>query len=114
MTKRIRDKKYKNYNDLEWKPHLLAIEAQGKDFLSKNKDAKHAVVIFDNGYGISVVRDCPLITDIYNFEIAVVKGTQDSYSLVYDTGITDDVIRCNTEEEVSDIMEQVQDLSKKD
>lgn len=84
-----------------------------KDFLSKNKDAKHAVIIFDNGYGISVVKDCPLITDIYNFEIAIIKGTQDSYSLVYDTGITDDVIRCDTEEEVSNIMEQVQDLSKK-
>ena len=101
---------YKTFSDLRWEPHLLAIESQGKDFLSKNKDAKHAVIIFDNGYGVSVVRDCPLITDVHNFEIAVIKGTQNSYSLVYDTGITDDVIRCDTEDEITDIMRQVQDL----
>ena len=110
MTQRIFDVEYKTFSDLRWKPHLLAIESQGKDFLSKNKDAKHAVIIFDNGYGVSVVRDCPLITDVHNFEIAVIKGTQNSYSLVYDTGITDDVIRCDTEDEITDIMRQVQDL----
>lgn len=36
---------YKTFYDLQWKPHRLAIEAQGKDFLSKNKDAKHEVKV---------------------------------------------------------------------
>lgn len=101
---------YKTFSDLQWKPHRLAIEVQTTGLLSENKYAEHAVIVFDNGFGVSVIRKAPLITNGSVFEVAVIRGTPSEYVLVYDTGITEDVIRCDTEEEITDIMRQVQDL----
>ena len=110
MTQRIFDVECKTFSDLRWKPHRLAIEATKVDFLADNKNAEHAVIVFDNGFGVSVIRKAPLITNGSVFEIAIIRGTPEEYVLVYDTGITEDVIRCDTEEEITDIMRQVQDL----
>lgn len=101
---------YKTFSDLQWKPHHLAIEVQKTGLLSENRYAEHAVIVFDNGFGVSVVRKAPLITNGSVFEIAVIRGTPSEYVLVYDTGITEDIIRCDTEEEINDIMRRVQDL----
>ena len=63
--------------------------------------ANHARTWFDNGYGISVV------SSDNDYEIAVIDTDG---KLVYDTPITDDVIRCCTSYDVSDIMAQIQNL----
>jgi hypothetical protein len=65
-------------------------------------------MVFENGYGVSVVCH----THSYGgktgmFEIAVIGKDGD---LTYDTPITNDVIGYLSREEVTDIMEQVQGL----
>jgi hypothetical protein len=63
---------------------------------------------FDNGYGVSVVSHS------YSYggrdglyEIAVLDSNDE---LTYDTSVTNDVIGYLTEEDVSNIMKQVQEL----
>jgi hypothetical protein len=63
---------------------------------------------FDNGYGVSVVSHS------YSYggrdglyEIAVLDSNDE---LTYDTPVTNDVIGYLTEEDVSNIMKQVQEL----
>ncbi|WP_291625505.1 hypothetical protein [Clostridium sp.] len=67
---------------------------------------------FNNGYGISIIRNFVSYTstDILNFEIAVLKGTKEQFSICYDTGITDDVIGYCTPKKITKIMEQIQNL----
>lgn len=108
---------YKAYSDLEWREHHLAAEAKNvnypwNSFLAENKDAKHATMFFDNGYGISVIKDAPLITGCNKFECAVIRKrwTDGGYDLDYKTGIADDVIRTNSEDEITGIMYRIQDL----
>jgi len=65
-------------------------------------------MVFENGYGVSVVCH----THSYGgknglFEIAVLGKDGD---LTYDTPVTNDVIGYLSREEVTDIMEQVQEL----
>ena len=50
-------------------------------------------------------------TTANTWEIAILKGTESYYDLCYDTPITDDVIGYCSEEQVSNIMKQIQDLS---
>jgi hypothetical protein len=64
---------------------------------------------FENGYGVSVVSH----TYSYGgkdglFEIAVLDKDGD---LTYDTPVTNDVIGYLTEEDVTDVMKQVQELN---
>ena len=65
-------------------------------------------MVFENGYGVSVVSH----THSYGgkdglFEIAVLGKDGD---LTYDTPVTNDVIGYLSQEEVTDIMKQVQEL----
>lgn len=105
-------RKYKTYDDLEWREHHLAAEAKRfySPLLVENKDAKHATMFFDNGYGISVIKDAPLITGCCKFEYAVLRLTDGGYVIDYKTGIADDVIRTDSEDKISYIMRQIQDL----
>lgn len=109
-------KKMKTYKDLVFKPHMLAkdiLKMKEKDFFTPwfavNKDAKHAVLCFDNGYGISVIKDAPLITFDAKYECAVLKGTQDKYELIY-PDFAEDVVRCDTEEEIDELMAKIQKM----
>ena len=76
---------------------------------------------FDNGYGASVI--CHYTTDLkvftristYGskekpFELGVIKFVGDSFELVYDTPITDDVIGYLTEKEVEEYLEKIENL----
>jgi hypothetical protein len=65
-------------------------------------------MMFENGYGVSVVSH----TYSYGgkdglFEVAVLDKDGD---LTYDTPVTNDVIGYLTEEDVTDVMKQVQEL----
>lgn len=67
----------------------------------------HATMVFDNGYGVSVITGRMFYTSEEKpYEVAVTKGG----SLCYDTPITNDVLGYRTEEEVTEIMKQVQEL----
>ena len=69
---------------------------------------KKARMHFDNGYGVSVVSHS------YSYggrdglyEVAVLDSDD---NLTYETPVTNDVIGYLTEEDVSDVMKQVQEL----
>ena len=91
------DKCYKTFQDLRFKP---------QSFLN----GLQAILFFPNGYGISVVRNACSLTTVDTWEIAILKGTESNYNLCYDTPITNDVIGYCSEEKVSNIMKQIQDL----
>lgn len=70
-----------------------------------------AVYIFENGYGVSVVRNP------YSYggpdglyEIAVIKGNPDDWQIAYDTPITDDVLGWQTVKDVENVLEKVKNL----
>jgi hypothetical protein len=69
---------------------------------------KKARMHFDNGYGVSVVSH----SHSYGgrdglYEIAVLDSDD---KLTYDTPVTNDVIGYLSEEDVTDVMKQVQEL----
>ena len=88
---------FKTFEDLTFSPHPnfgMGFDTQAKMF-------------FDNGYGVSVVTG----SSAYGkYEIAVLVGNSDSWKLTYDTSVTDDVIRCYSEQEVTDYLKDVQEL----
>ena len=85
----------KTFKDLEFKPHFM-----GEGVASR--------LSFDNGYGVSVVRTSFTYGGKEGlYELAVLDSDG---SLTYSTPVTNDVIGYLSEDEVSDIMEQVQKL----
>ena len=88
----------KTFQDLEF------IKINDAPFMVGKKSRMH----FDNGFGVSVVSH----TYSYGgknglFEIAVLDKDG---NLTYDTPVTNDVIGYLTEEDVTDVMKQVQEL----
>lgn len=72
-----------------------------------NPDATMSTMDFENGYGVRVVLGSDFYSNgVDTYELAVTKEGH----LCYDTPITDDVLGYLTEEEVTKIMEQVQNL----
>lgn len=67
---------------------------------------------FDNGYGASVIRTSVSYGSEQGlWELAVIQyGTAGNYNIVYETGITDDVIGYLTEEEVEHYVERISQL----
>lgn len=85
----------KTFKDLEFKPHSM-----GGGIMSR--------LSFDNRYGVSVVRTSFTYGGKEGlYELAVLDKHG---NLTYDTPVTNDVIGYLSEDEVSDIMEQVQKL----
>jgi len=63
--------------------------------------------LFENGYGVSLLREI----DGKTYEIAVLSHKNRKYvRLVYDTGITRDVIRYATDAEATAVIERVRQL----
>lgn len=86
----------KTFKDLKFKPHSIGNGVQ-------------AVMEFENGYGVSVVK----FNGSYGYdqdlwEVAILyKG-----ALTYNTHITNDVLGHQTEQDVTNVMEQVQLLKE--
>lgn len=108
-------KPLKTFEDLVFQKHAIAIEAE--ESLKKDKsllplslykkacNAKHAVMDFPNGYGISVVFGEMFYSNgIDTYEVAVTKGGEPCY----DTPITNDVMGRLNKEEVTSIMKGIQ------
>lgn len=93
----------KTFKDLKFEQHKLG-------------NGKQAVLLFPNGYGVSVVRHkCPIskryssyTSNDNQWELAILKGDDAEWSLCYDTGITDDVLGYLSDEDVSKVMKEVQ------
>jgi len=86
----------KTFKDLEFKPH------------SNHLSGIQARIIFDNGFGASVV--CTPFT--YGggrglYELAVIG--KDGH-ITYDTPITNDVIGFLTEDKITDVLIEIQNL----
>jgi len=85
----------KTFNDLKFKPH-------------PHVDGVISRIVFDNGFGASVVK-----TDFsYGgkdglYELAVIDTKGD---ITYSTHITDDVVGYLTEQEVTDLLKEIQQL----
>ena len=94
-----------NFSDLQFQPHPVAIGIQARHF-------------FDNGYGISVVKFRGIVGGgSYGYEqglyeSAVLKGTEENWQICYDTPMTSDVIGHQTEEEVEELLQQIENLTK--
>ena len=96
-----KNKNMKTFDDLVFEKHPIAI-----DTIPDYKDAKQAVLNFDNGYGVSVLLGkCFYSNGVDTYELAVL-------SICYATSITDDVIGHISSNEVTDIMTKVQQLKK--
>ena len=86
----------KTFNDLEFKQDI-------------QRGLNAARIMFDNGYGASVV----IGPHTYGgedglYELAVISGSDGK--LTYDTPVTDDVEGYLTEDDVTKLMEQIQNL----
>jgi hypothetical protein len=85
----------KTFNDLEFEPH-------------RNMDGIMSRITFENGYGASVVKG----EYTYGgkdglYELAVLDSNG---NLIYDTSITGDVAGYLSEDDVTKLMEQIQNL----
>lgn len=93
-----------NFSDLNFNPHPVGDGVQAKHF-------------FDNGYGVSVVRFAGMFgSGSYGFaeglyELAVLKGNKDDWSICYDTPVTGDVLGHLTEDDVTGLLAQVETLT---
>ncbi len=99
----------KTFKDLEFRTHMAGNGLQGFAF-------------FPNGYGVSVVRFKLGFysggTKTYGsytnnedeWELAVLKGNSDDWSITYNTPVTEDVLGHLSEVEVTDVMKKVQEL----
>ena len=85
----------KKFEDLEFKKHPAypAFDTQ-------------AVMNFKNDYGVSVINGDGAYCGKNTFEVAILF----KYQITYNTHIADDVIGYKTKEEVTKIMQQVQEL----
>jgi hypothetical protein len=94
----------KTFKDLQFLPH-------------PNLSGVQAKLFFPNGYGVSIVRlkspSCGFASYTNNdqeWELAVLFGNEDNWSLTYNTPISDDVIGHLSDTDVTNIMKQVQEL----
>lgn len=76
-----------------------------------------ALMFFDNGYGISVVRfktsfgSYGSYTDNENeWEVTILFGKEKEWSITYDTEISNDVIGHLSDSDVTDIMIKIQNI----
>jgi hypothetical protein len=85
----------KTFSDLEFKPHPTI-------------DGIHARIHFENGYGASVVKhEWSYGGKNGLYELAVLDLDN---QLTYETSVTDDVIGYLTEDDVTEVLKQIQEL----
>lgn len=113
LLDKAKEQVYKTFDDLEFKPHKIFEEFKRlKDSLSptifeKTKGAKHAVMNFDNGYGVSVIfGEIFYSNGIDTYELTVLKDGE----LCMNSPITNDVLRHLSKDMVTEIMINIQKL----
>ena len=84
----------KTFKDLEFHPHSVGLGQQAR-------------MNFDNNYGVSVIiGDMYYSNGVDTYELAVIYEND----ITYNTDITDDVLGCLSEDEVTEVMIKVQNL----
>ena len=99
----------KQFKDLLFKQHEMAKDAflLSSPIREEYMNAKHAIMQFENGYGVSVLKGTLFYSNgIDTYEVAVL----DNNGICYNTSITNDVIGYVDADEVSNIMKQIQEL----
>lgn len=87
------------FKDLQFKPHSI---------MTADPTAIQAIMEFDNGYGVSVIRGQLFYCNENTYEVAILKDGD----LCYDTPITDDVLGYQTKDQVTKIMKKLQTYEK--
>ena len=88
------------FDDLKFGPRKVRLEGI------------QAVVMFDNGYGASVIQGYGSYGHEYGlYELGIIKADKDTgWDLCYDTGIADDVIGHLTPDEVTTYLQRIKEL----
>ena len=72
------------------------------------------IVFFENGYGASVVQhDYSYGNEDGLFEIAVIAGDRDGWTICYDTEITDDVLGWQNDQDVEETLSKIGALPRR-
>ena len=88
------------FSDLNFHPHA--------NYPETGIHAKH---FFPNGYGVSVVKTPYSYGHEEGlYELAVLKGVEENWSICYDTEITNDVLGYLTQDELDEVLMQVKSL----
>ena len=99
----------KTFKDLEFEMHPILLDVKSFDIISTFAGSKHAIMEFENGYGVSVIFGEQFYSNgIDTYEVGILK---DGY-LRFDTPLTDTVLAYQNENEVTEIMRKVQELNK--
>ena len=61
---------------------------------------------FDNGYGASVIKE----TNGKSYELAVIQHGDWGWDVVYNTGLTNDIYRFKSVNEINDLLDQIKEL----
>lgn len=84
------------------------IELQGFEF-RKHPAGFQAVSLFDNGFGVSVIPE----SDGLHYEVAILRHSDKVRShICYDSGLTDDVCRYLTVDDVHNLIFRVRNLKE--
>ena len=100
----------KTFKDLEFEMHPISLNAKSsKDTKEMVSNSKHAVIEFENGYGVSVLfGDIFYSNGIDTYEVIIMK---DNY-IYFDNPLTDTILAYKNENEVIEIMRKVQEFNK--
>ena len=102
-------KPIKTFKDLEFEMHPILLDAKSQDTKEIFANSKHAVMEFENGYGVSVIFGDQFCSNgIDTYEVAIIKDNH----VCFDTPLTDNVLAYQNEDEVTEIMRKVQELNK--
>ena len=81
------------------------------EFGERLNNGSQALAHFANGYGASVITGKDSYGgDMGLYELAVLEITEDGWDICYDSGLTEDVIGYLTEEQVTSILKQIEEL----
>lgn len=76
-------------------------------------DGVQAKVFFDNGFGASIIKHGGSYGNEQGlFELAVLSGDADEWSLCYSTPITDDVLGYQNDLDIETALEKIKKLKK--
>ena len=106
-------KTYKTFKDLHFQPWLeRRPDISTSPFIADYLDAEQAILMFPNGYGVSVLFGNVFYSDgVDTYELAVLHGNK----LVYPKEVCpdEDVLGYLTKRQVTEAMKKVQDLPAK-